>query len=36
MQFEKEIYDFGEIAEGDTINFNFKFKNTGKKTLDIK
>jgi len=36
IEFDNEVYDFGEITEGDTINYNFNFKNTGKKTLDIK
>jgi len=36
IEFENEVYDFGEITEGDTINYKFKFKNSGKSTLEIK
>lgn len=29
------VYDFGTINEGDIVEFSFRFKNTGKKPLEI-
>ncbi|MFW0716650.1 DUF1573 domain-containing protein [Pedobacter sp. N23S346] len=33
--FEREIFDFGKIAQGEKVNHEFKFKNTGKSPLII-
>jgi len=33
--FEKEVFDFGEIMEGDTAVYLFHFKNEGDTTLEI-
>lgn len=35
MTFEKMEFDFGSIDEGKKVNYNFKFKNTGKSPLII-
>lgn len=35
ISFEKEIYDFGIITDGDTASYEFKFTNTGKTPLII-
>lgn len=35
ITFEKNIYDFGTIKEGDLVNYKFKFTNTGKNPLLI-
>ncbi|TCC89388.1 DUF1573 domain-containing protein [Pedobacter frigiditerrae] len=35
VKFEKEIYDFGVITQGEKVQFDFKFKNTGKTPLII-
>lgn len=35
IKFEKEIYDFGVINEGEKVHFDFKFKNEGKTALII-
>ena len=35
FKFEKEVYDFGLVNEGDTVKYNFKFKNVGKSPLII-
>ncbi|TKC10819.1 DUF1573 domain-containing protein [Pedobacter polaris] len=35
VKFEKEIYDFGVIEQGEVVTFDFKFKNTGKTPLII-
>lgn len=35
MKFEKTDYDFGSVAEGDIVNYTFKFTNTGKAPLII-
>lgn len=35
FEFETENHEFGEITEGDKVNFDFKFKNTGKVPLII-
>jgi ABC-type Fe3+-hydroxamate transport system substrate-binding protein len=34
-KFEKESHDFGKIAEGDKVSYDFKFTNTGKSPLII-
>lgn len=36
VKFEKETYDFGTIAQGEKVHYDFKFKNTGKIPLLIK
>ncbi|MCX2429291.1 MULTISPECIES: DUF1573 domain-containing protein [unclassified Pedobacter] len=33
--FEREIFDFGKIVQGDKVNHEFKFKNAGKSPLII-
>ncbi|MGY8954521.1 MAG: DUF1573 domain-containing protein, partial [Flavobacteriales bacterium] len=35
MEFEKEIFDFGTIAQGEKVNFIYKFTNTGDADLII-
>jgi hypothetical protein len=35
VKFEKEIYDFGVIEQGEKVQFDFKFKNEGKTPLII-
>jgi len=35
VKFEKEIFDFGVITQGEKVQFDFKFKNTGKTPLII-
>ncbi|RZK56487.1 MAG: DUF1573 domain-containing protein [Pedobacter sp.] len=35
VKFEKEIYDFGVITQGEKVEFSFKFKNEGKTPLII-
>jgi len=35
IEFETLVYDFGTITEGDTIAFDFKYKNTGKSDLTV-
>lgn len=35
MVFEKDSYDFGKIKQGESIQYAFKFKNTGKTPLII-
>jgi plastocyanin len=35
MKFEKETHDFGKIKQGDIVNYEFKFTNTGKSPLII-
>ncbi len=35
FQFEETEHDFGKILEGETVAFNFKFKNTGKSDMII-
>jgi len=35
IKFEEELYDFGVIAEGTSVKYEFKFKNTGKTPLII-
>ncbi|HYK76577.1 MAG TPA: DUF1573 domain-containing protein [Daejeonella sp.] len=35
FKFEKESYDFGQIAEGEQVNYSFVFKNIGKTPLII-
>ena len=36
MKFEKDIFEFGKIKQGDKVTYNFKFKNTGDAPLVIK
>lgn len=35
IEFEEEVFDFGDIVEGDVVEHLFKFKNTGKNPLII-
>ena len=35
FKFEKEVYDFGRVNEGDKVSYEFKFKNVGKSPLII-
>ena len=35
INFETEIYDFGNVRRGDTVHYNFKFTNTGNGLLSI-
>ena len=35
FNFEQETYDFGTIKQGDRVNYEFKFTNTGKEPLVI-
>ena len=35
MTFEKDVYDFGEIKQGDVVHTEFKFTNTGSHDLII-
>ncbi|HEX7367414.1 MAG TPA: DUF1573 domain-containing protein [Pelobium sp.] len=36
IKFEKEVYEFGKIKQGESVSYNFKFVNTGKSPLIIK
>jgi len=35
LEFEEEVFDFGDIVEGDVVEHVFKFKNTGQSPLII-
>ncbi|WP_207532257.1 DUF1573 domain-containing protein [Desertivirga arenae] len=35
IKFAKNSYDFGKIAEGEKVTYDFKFENTGKSPLII-
>ncbi len=35
FKFEKEEYDFGKIKQGESVTYEFKFKNVGKEPLII-
>lgn len=35
MKFEKEVFDFGNIKQGDKVQYEFEFVNTGKEALII-
>ncbi|SFG74585.1 DUF1573 domain-containing protein [Pedobacter insulae] len=35
IKFEEELYDFGVINEGESVKYEFKFKNVGKTPLII-
>jgi hypothetical protein len=35
MEFEQEVYDFGEITQGEKVSYSYKFKNTGNSDLII-
>jgi hypothetical protein len=35
LEFEEEVFDFGDIVEGDVVEHVFKFKNAGKSPLII-
>lgn len=36
MTFEKDVYEFGKITEGEKVSYDFVFTNTGKTPLIIK
>ncbi len=35
MTFDRDLYDFGEIIQGEKVTYNFSFTNTGKSNLII-
>ncbi|MBL4624236.1 MAG: DUF1573 domain-containing protein [Flavobacteriales bacterium] len=35
MKFEKDLYDFGEISQGEKVSFSYAFKNEGNADLVI-
>lgn len=35
VKFEQEVYNFGEIKEGEKVTYSFKFKNEGKTPLVV-
>ena len=35
LKFDKEIYDFGKIKDGDKVSYSYSFTNTGKSPLII-
>lgn len=35
MKFEKELFEFGEISQGEKVNFSYKFTNVGEGDLII-
>ncbi|SIN98866.1 DUF1573 domain-containing protein [Chitinophaga niabensis] len=35
MTFEKQLHDFGNVTEGEVVEYSFKFTNTGEKDLLI-
>lgn len=35
FKFEKEVFDFGEVKEGEKVSYDFKFKNIGNAPLII-
>lgn len=35
FKFEKDVYDFGQITQGEKVSYDFKFKNIGKSPLII-
>lgn len=35
LKFEKEIYDFGKVKDGDKVSYSYSFENTGKSPLII-
>jgi hypothetical protein len=35
FKFEKEVYEFGSIKQGESVTYEFKFKNSGKEPLII-
>jgi len=36
MKFEKDVYEFGKIKQGESVSYDFNFVNTGKSPLIIK
>ncbi len=36
IKFEKEVYEFGKIEQGESVSYDFNFVNTGKSPLIIK
>jgi hypothetical protein len=35
IKFDKDVFDFGEINQGESVNFTYKFKNPGNELLQI-
>jgi hypothetical protein len=35
LKFDKEIYDFGKVKDGDKVSYSYSFENTGKAPLII-
>lgn len=35
LKFDKEIYDFGKVKDGDKVSYSYSFANTGKSPLII-
>ncbi len=35
ITWEKSVYDFGDVVQGDKVEYTFKFKNTGNEPLII-
>ncbi len=35
IRFEREVFDFGKVIQGEKVTYSFKFKNTGKSDLLI-
>ena len=35
ITWEKSVYDFGDVVQGDKVEHTFKFKNTGNESLII-
>ncbi len=36
IKFEKDVYEFGKIKQGESVSYDFNFVNTGKSPLIIK
>ncbi len=36
MKFEKDVYEFNKIKQGESVSYDFKFTNTGKTPLIVK
>jgi hypothetical protein len=36
LVFDKAIYNYGTVKQGDVIKYDFTFKNIGKKPIDVK
>lgn len=35
IQFDRDIFDFGKVVQGEKVTYDFRFKNTGKSDLLI-